>query len=448
MIRTSMWHQLVLGAVVASAVACGGSSKAGSPAAPSATTASGAVINGSLSSSSGSTAPAGMHVAGGAAGSGATVSVPGTSLATIIDSGGRFTLTGVPSGDVTLQFSGGGLGGQVALSSVRSDDSITLSLSVSGSIVTVDADRRRSGSGDELEGRVESLPPTTPPGTFVVGGQQVSTDAGTKFYLGDATVGFSSLAIGQRVHVSGRPSGTMLLASVVQIQNTNTVVPVQVNGIVENFGGNAGAFQFTISGQLVKGDGSTAFDSSAFTDLKNGVRVEVTAQQRDGFVLATRIHVNVSDAGGGQDDSASIEGLLTAKSGGIPNLTLVVGGTTVTTSASTEVRRKGDVQDLSVLQLNMTLHVEGTRLGNGSIAARMIQIKDDATGGVFQISGSMGGLKGACPSMTFGVNGYSIFTDGSTAFTPACSSFKSGDKVTVVGITQADGRVKATAVSK
>jgi hypothetical protein len=96
----------------------------------------------------------------------------------------------------------------------------------------------------------------------------------------------------------------------------------------------------------------------------------------------------------------------------------------------------------------MTLHVEGIRQSNASLLARMIQIKDDATGGAFEIEGSMGGLKGTCPAMTFGVNGFSIFTDASTVFTPACSTFKSGTKVSVKGVVQSNGSVKATSVTK
>jgi hypothetical protein len=83
-----------------------------------------------------------------------------------------------------------------------------------------------------------------------------------------------------------------------------------------------------------------------------GKRVEVKGAQKDGYVYATRIHVNDADDGDddGQDESASIEGPLTSKSGAPPVMTLIVGGTTVHTSASTEVRRKGDVQTLSVLR--------------------------------------------------------------------------------------------------
>jgi hypothetical protein len=296
-------------------------------------------------------------------------------MSTIVNSAGQFTFTNVSGGDVTLRFTGSGVNSDVDLTTVEPTETITLVLTMTGTTIDVDTEGRHGGSQDQLEGLVQSLPPTTAAGSFVVAGQTVTTDANTTFTNNGAPATFANLAIGTRVHVMGRSNGAALQASTVMIQNGATPPPP-----------------------------------------------------------------------GGQDTSASIDGLLTSITGTAPNLTLIVGGTTVTTSASTDVRRRGDVQPLSVLQLNMDLHVEGTRMPNGSIAARMLQIKDDSTGGLFQISGPMGGLKGTCPSMTFGVNGFSIFTDASTAFTPACSTFKSGTKVTVTGVTQADGTVKATTV--
>ena len=75
---------------------------------------------------------------------------------------------------------------------------------------------------------------------------------------------------------------------------------------------------------------------------------------------------------------------------------------------------------LTALDLNMILHVVGDRQSDGSLDARMIQIKGDAVGGKFQITGSMGGLKGTCTtSLSFGVNGYDIVTDSATVFVPA-----------------------------
>ena len=183
------------------------------------------------------------------------------------------------------------------------------------------------------------------------------------------------------------------------------------------------------------------------------------AWPRDGYWYAERLHVNLDDDSEsptsptdpktpGEDTSASIEGTLTAMSGSRPNLRLTIANTTVRTSADTVVQRRGDTQDLSVLQLGMTIHVVGDRKSDGSLDARRLQIKDDAAGAEFEIEGSLGGLKGTCPVVTFGVNGFNVATTASTTFTPACADFKSGNKVKVKGITQADGSVRATSVTR
>jgi hypothetical protein len=113
------------------------------------------------------------------------------------------------------------------------------------------------------------------------------------------------------------------------------------------------------------------------------------------------------------------------------------------------VQRRGDKQDLTTLRVGQTLHVVGVRRADGSIDARQIQIKDDAPMGAFEIEGSMGGLKGLCPAVSFKVNGYAIATSGATAFpNAACDSFKNGDKVRVKGLRQADDSVNATSVER
>ena len=50
--------------------------------------------------------------------------------------------------------------------------------------------------------------------------------------------------------------------------------------------------------------------------------------------------------------------------------------------------------------------------------------------------------------MTFSVNGFSVGTTAATTFAPVCTELKSGNKVTVKGITQADGSVRATSVTR
>jgi hypothetical protein len=394
---------------------------------------------------------------------GLLVSVVGTSISSGVDAAGRFTLSGVPAGDVQLKFVAPGVDVTVPLTQVQASQTVSLTVNVQEDSVTVETIVRSTPSDEQLEGRVESLPPTMAAGSLKVAGRTVKTDDATRFEQGGATKEFGDLQIGMRVHVTGRPSGPDVAATVIRIQNTNTWIPVQVNGVVDSFAGSETLFQFKLGSRLVKGDNLTAFfGASTFSMLRDDVRVEVKGQQRDGYVYAERVHVNGGtgedeegeDADDGADDadqeqSASIHGLLTAKEGARPTLVLTVGGTTVRTSADTEVRRRGDVQSLDALALGQRLHVVGVRQPDGSLDARRIFIEDDATGGAVEIQGSAGGVKGACPSLLFQVNGYSVVTSAATAFEGgACTTLKSGHHVLVKGTRQSDGSIAATSVKR
>lgn len=426
--------------------ACGGSN----PASPSSSASGpGATVNGSVyaAGASGSTAGSGGPHAEPT--SGMTVSVGGTTLSASVDGSGRFSLRGVPDGTARLRFSSATVDATADLTAVQSTETIDIAVSVTSTSATIESVSRSTGSAEQLEGRVESLPPTMAAGTLMVAGRTVSTDGETRILSGNMPLDFTAFAIGQRVHVKGTTSGTSLLAGVIDIQNTNVDIPVPINGDIENFTGTSSDFQFEIDGRVIRGDGSTEFfGNSEFGDIADGKRAEVKGLLRDGFVYAARMKVETDDDEE-PEESASIEGLLESL-GSLPTPALVVDGTNVTTTTSTVVRRRGDVQDLGVLQLGMTLHVVGTRQSDGSIVARMIQIKDDQTGAVLEISGPAGGVKGTCPALAFSVNGYAIVTDGATTFSPApgCSAIKSGAKVTVIGTVQAGGTVKATSVDR
>jgi hypothetical protein len=429
--------------------ACGGGGK-GSPTSPSnGTSATSATITGTVQGASNAT----LAMSSGAAIAGVTVSVVGTSISSVADAAGRFALNNVPPGSVQLQLTGSGANAMVTLSPVVAQQTIDVVLAVSGSSATVESEVRSGTAEAQLEGRVESLPPTQPALTFKAAGRTVRTDASTQFVDGSQTRAFSDLRIGMRVHVKGSMAGDTFTARRVELQNSNTTLPVNVNGVIDSLTGSASAFQFKIGSRLVKGDAQTTFFGDgdrpdSFATLKEGSRVEVKGEQRDDFVYAVRIHINgTGDDDDEQDSSASIHGTLNAMTGTKPTLVLTVGTTLVRTSASTEVKRKGDVQTLDQLDLGQSLHVVGDRQGDGSLNARKIEINDDATGGEFEIEGSVGGLKGTCPSVQFNVNGFSIATSGATTFEGGpCSSLKSGSKVTVKGTRNADGSVAATRV--
>ena len=431
--------------------ACGGSSpmspSPGGTAAPGAT----AVITGSVQGPSTSAFTAASN---GAALTGVTVTVLGTGIRSTVDAGGRFALMNVPAGTVQLQLTGGGANAMVTISSVQASQTVDVVLAVAGSTASLESEVRSGAGQAELEGRVESLPPTQPNLTFKAAGRIVKTDAATRFVDGSQTRTFADLKIGMRVHAKGSLAGDQFTATLVELQNSNTSIPVEVNGIIDTLTGTASAFSFKIGSRLVKGDASTTFfgdgdKPDTFADLKEGSRVEVKGEQRDDFIYAVRIHINDGDDDDDdpQDDSASIHGVLKVMSGAAPSLVLTVDTTTVRTSASTQVKRRGDFQTLAELKVGQSLHVIGVRQSDGSINARLIEIDDDAPGGEFEIEGALGGLKGTCPAIQFSVNGFSVTTSASTTFEDGtCAALKSGTKVNVKGLHQADGSVAATRV--
>jgi hypothetical protein len=365
-----------------STVACGGSGN--SPTAPAPAGTTGASITGSVLSGSSSAMTA---VSTGQAIPGLTVTVAGTSIASGLDATGRFHLTGVPSGDIQLQFSGPA-SGTIPVGGVKPTESITLVVSVTSSSVTLESAARTGAGEEELEGRIESLPPTMGAGSLKVAGRTVTTNTSTQIRHGSTPVDFDDLEVGYRVHVKGSPSGSSLLATSIFVQNTHTNLPED----------------------------------------------EEDEQE---------------DEDEEQDESASIHGTLTSIGGTSPTLQLMVGTTTVRTSSITVVRRRGDVQTLAELRIGMDLHVVGDRQPDGSLDARMIQINDDEAGAEAEIQGAAGGVSGTCPNLTFGINGYTVRTNGSTTFTGGtCATMKSGLKVKVKGISQADNSILATSVER
>lgn len=280
-------------ALLVASTACSGNN----PSSPSPTggiVINGSIVTGSGSAGSGSTASVAPDprrsdsIPGGL-----TITVVGTNITVQVNADGTFTINGVPAGSIDLRLNGPGLQAVVSLLELQFGQTVTITITVNGSTAELDTDHRRGPSGEELEGRVESLPPTTAAGSFVVAGRTVTTNGSTTFVMQGQPATFASLQIGQRVHVKGQPGTTSLLATEVNIQNTNTDIGTNINGTVTQFSGNASAFQFMVGDRLIKGDGATEFfGNSAFGDLANGKRVEVKGSLRDGYVYATRIHVN------------------------------------------------------------------------------------------------------------------------------------------------------------
>jgi hypothetical protein len=367
--------------VAAFSTACGGHN--GTPTSPSSnsssSSASAATISGTLQ---GAGASALTAASGGAALSGITVTLVGTSISSGVDAAGRFTLVNVPPGGVQLRISGGGVDATVTLTPVQAAETVEIVVVVSGSTANVESEIRNGGSESQLEGRVESLPPTTAALTFMAAGRTVTTDASTQFVDGGRTRSFSDLRVGMRVHVKGQMSGTTFMATSVQMQNSNTAVPVNVNGIIDSVTGTASSFQFNIGSRVIRGDSTTSFSgqgksaADGFASLKSGVRVEVKGEQRDGFIFATKIHINDNDNDDDQDDDedeeeneVELRGTLTNLTNACPDIHFTVQGTAVVASASTRF----DKVSCSALKNDDRVEVKGTRQTDGSVSATRIK---------------------------------------------------------------------------
>lgn len=219
-----------LGVVVAiSAAACSGSS-ASMPTSPS--SARGAQITGRVSGVSlASTAPLtglGMTlVTQTSTTTGAIkVSVNGTNIETNVDGTGHFTLNGVPSGTIVLNFSGRGVNASVTLRGVNTGDQIDIDVSLNGGNARVNGERRNGddqGENDDddeddgqidVKGAVSNLGGACPSLRFMVGSRSVKTSSTTVF----EDIRCGGVQNTTRVEVKGRidPADGLLAATRVE----------------------------------------------------------------------------------------------------------------------------------------------------------------------------------------------------------------------------------------
>jgi CarboxypepD_reg-like domain/Domain of unknown function (DUF5666) len=279
--------------VALAGAACGKGSTPASPsssatgAAPQpAAAATGATIAGTVVSSAGAQSVRSM---GGAT---INVSIVGTNISATIDASGTFTLQNVPSGDVTLAFSGNGIDARLTISGVSNHEQIRITVNLQGT--TADADETERESEDhraEIEGKISSITLSTR--TFVVGRNMTMlvVPPGTPIHHGSTAIDFSKLAAGERIHAHATKSGTTFTATDVEVQNEHTDLPdpgddhghdgddneAEAKGTVSGAatGHACPAFTFSIGSTTVTTNASTKFEDVSCAGVVNGISVEV-----------------------------------------------------------------------------------------------------------------------------------------------------------------------------
>lgn len=359
-----------------SAVACGGKSPTGPSSveapgatqtpepAPAPSPTGSAVITGTVVAP-GSTVSMGASLAGIA---GVKVSVAGTSVSAIADGRGKFTLQNVPSGDRQLEFSGAGANARLPLDDVSEQERIDLTVAVAGSSAELVSQSRSTGSEAQVEGLVDAIDAGAR--TLQIGSLQVSVPEGVPIRHGSTALQFSDLHVGDRVHVKGSKSGSVVTASEVNVQQGQATPggkrDAKVEGTVSGLGGTCPNLRFQVDGTGVVTSASTQFKGGTCTSLEDGMTVEVEGSTSDGTITAMK--VEVEDAPG--QEGVTLKGTLSGLSGQCPALTFTLQGTTVTTSAAT-VFKKGTCGDVSA---GAAVKAEGV-LASGTLAATRVSFE-------------------------------------------------------------------------
>ena len=306
-----VWIAMVAAASISAA--CGdGASTSVTPASPTSVRASsttGAVITGRVNSVSSVPSNALATDRWSAAGVSTmatthiTVTVVGTSVTTVVDGAGQFTLNDVPPGTVQLRFSGSGVDATLTLTGVAADQRVEISVTLNGNGARLNSDRRSSSSNGVLvQGRITGLNPADR--SLQVGGQTVNVPASAVIRRGGTNLVFGDLRSGDHIEVKGSRVGTAVTATEVKVEqrddddddddddDRDDGRQADLSGTVSGLGGTCPSITFTVRGTVVRTNSATDF-RDACARIANAVRVEVRGnREAGGQVLATRVELD------------------------------------------------------------------------------------------------------------------------------------------------------------
>jgi len=142
--------------------------------------------------------------------------------------------------------------------------------------------------------------------------------------------------------------------------------------------------------------------------------------------------------------SNEAEGIIGGLTGACPAVTFMLGTTKVLTDSTTTFS-DGTCQQLAN---GGKADVKGVKQADGSIRATKVSVEDVPEPEPKEVDGTISGLMGACPAVTFTIGTTKVSTDATTMFSDGtCKQLANGKKVEVKGSKQPDGSIKASNVS-
>jgi hypothetical protein len=212
--------------------------------------------------------------------------------------------------------------------------------------------------------------------------------------------------------------------------NEVEIEDVELEGLVSALGGSCPNLTFMVNGTSVETNSSTRFDEGRCSDIQNGEKIEVEGlRQPNGSVVAQNIEVDE-----GHHGEVELKGLVSGLGGACPAITFIVNGVAVATNSSTEF----DDGPCGGVQNGSNVEVKGIRQADGSVVAREVEMED------FEVEGTVSGLSGTCPNLTFVVNGTTVVTNSVSKFDDGpCTGVQNGLRVEVEGLRQSNGSLLA-----
>ena len=155
--------------------------------------------------------------------------------------------------------------------------------------------------------------------------------------------------------------------------SANSGNQAELSGIVQTSTGACPALRLTVNGKVVTTSAATEFHDGACTDVRAGANVEVKGTaEADGRITASRIELRGAareNEPNDPDTATEVTGAIANKAGTCPALTLIVGTTTVRTTAETVFHEV----TCAALAAGVVVEAKGAAQTDGSLVAALIE---------------------------------------------------------------------------
>ena len=283
---------------------CGGSSALTAPDEPKAGASGASVLHGAVLAPGISSASPSAEFGAESGAGGWVVGVAGTSSSSPLDQDGRFVLTGVPAGSVTLKIEGPGVSTQLTLSGLVDGQVMSVEIEVTGGTARVNGTPKCSPSAQtHFSGTLDQAAGSQ----LVVGGRKVDASQIAKVWRGERRIQLSELERGEKVKVWGtlRGDGVVVAEEIAALTDGSdkSKVWVTFSGRVEAIEGKSllptptpttKPGWIVVAGRKVKLDSGTQLKWSDGSGFEGAIQVgDVAAVEGwslpEGYVQATRV---------------------------------------------------------------------------------------------------------------------------------------------------------------